>query len=344
MKNTWLILLSFILIAGSLSSGCTKKNTDPQYMAKVGLISGSSGFNDRGFNQAALLGLQAGTIAYPFYGEGRNSDDTSDYRTNMNSFLQNNFDLIISLGFDMKTLAIQTARQYPMIDFAILDVLIDTLPANLVCVAYQVDQASFLCGFLAAYWAQFKDAADPKTGFVAGPDIPEIRQFEVSYRKGVDYFNTYYQKTVRTLGSNADSFNDTLQGAQLAGNLINQGAEVIFAFAGKTGNGALYKTMQAGKWGIGVDVDQFESIPQVGSILLTSCMKRLDLSVYSLMTDLYYDNFQGGQILYGNLGNQMVDMAPFHQFDAQIPDSIKDALAIIKIGIQNGTIPTGWPE
>ncbi len=344
MKNNLLVFLTFILITGSLSSGCGKKNTDPQYAAKVGLISGVSGFNDRGFNQAALQGLQAGSLAFPFYGEARNSYDTSDFRINMGYYLQNNFDLIITLGFDIKTLTIEMAKLHPMVDFALLDVVLDTLPSNLLGVSYQVDQASFLCGFLAAYWAERKDAADPKVGYVAGPDMPQIRQFEVSYKKGVQYFNTYYQKSVQTLGSNANSFNDTLQGAQLAESLINQGAEVIFPFAGKTGNGALYKVVQSGKWGIGVDVDQYISIPQVGSILLTSCMKRLDISVYDIMTNYYYDNFQGGHMFYGNLSNQMVDMAPFHDFETQIPDSIRDALGIIRIGIQNGTISTGWAD
>ena len=344
MKKNILIVISLFLIVASLSTGCKKSNDPPQYLANIGLIGSIGGFNDRGFNQAALQGLQAGTQVFPFYAQARNSADTAAYRANINYFIQNNYDLIISLGFDIKTLTIQTAKQYPMIDFALLDAKEDTLPANLLCVSYQVDQASFLCGFLAAYWAQFKDAADPKAAFIAGPDIPEIRQFEVSYLKGVQYFNTYYQKTVQTLGSNATSFNDTLQGAQLAGTLINQGAEVIFAFAGKTGNGALYKVLEQGKWGIGVDVDQFVTIPEVGNILLTSCMKRLDLSVYSVMANLYYNNFQGGTVFYGNLSNNMVDLAPYHQFDQEIPDSIKDAIAIIKIGIQNGTIPTGWPE
>jgi len=345
MKKTMLPLLLVLLLAAILITGCSKKSNDlPQYLAKIGLIGSVGGFNDHGFNQAALQGLQAGTLVFPFYAQARNSSDTGAYRTNMNYFLQNNYDLIISLGFEMKDLTIQSARQNPMLDFALLDVEQDSLPSNLRCVAYQVDQASFLCGFLAAYWAQFKDPSQPVAGYVAGPDIPEIRQFEVSYLKGVAYFNTYYGKSVQTAGLNADSFNDSLQGAQLAGNLISEGADVIFAFAGKTGNGALYKVLQEGKWGIGVDVDQFVSIPEVGNILLSSCMKRLDLSVYDLMFNLYHDNFQGGQVFYGNLSNNMVDLAPFHQFDSQIPDSIKDELDIIKIGIQNGTIPTGWPE
>ncbi len=344
MKKYPSLFLLFFLMLILFSSACKKTASDPQYQAKIGLISGVSGFNDRGFNQAALQGLQAGSIGFPFYGEARNSYDTSDFRTNMAYFLQNNFDLIITLGFEIKTLTLEMAKQHPMVDFALLDVAIDTLPSNLLCVSYQVDQASFLCGFLAAYWAERKDAADPKAGYIAGPDMPQIRQFEVSYKKGVQYFNTYYQKSVQILGINANSFNDTLQGAQLAESLINQGAEVIFPFAGKTGNGALYKVVQSGKWGIGVDVDQYLSIPQVGSILLTSCMKRLDLSVYDIMTNYYYDNFQGGHVFYGNLSNQMVDMAPFHDFETQIPDSIRDALGIIRIGIQNGTISTGWSE
>jgi len=100
----------------------------------------------------------------------------------------------------------------------------------------------------------------------------------------------------------------------------------------------------AGKCAIGVDVDQFFSIPPVGPVLLTSCMKGLDVMVYDILNAYYNLYFPGGAVIHGTLNNNKVGIAPFHNYDAMIPDSIKSTLVGITTGIKNGTIKTGWPE
>jgi basic membrane protein A len=104
----------------------------------------------------------------------------------------------------------------------------------------------------------------------------------------------------------------------------------------------LYKTRDAGKAGIGVDTDQHETIPQVGSSLITSCMKHLDESIISEMTAISQGKFHGGQTTTSNLLNNGVDLAPYHEFDTLLPDSIKQAVITIKQGIISGAIKTGW--
>ena len=210
--------------------------------------------------------------------------------------------------------------------------------------AFDVDQSSFPCGFLAAWWALKQNQTDARVGFVAGPEIPNIRQFSVSYTHGVSYFNSLYKKNVQVMGYFANSFNDSLQGVRLADSLLKNNAHTIFAFAGKTGNGALYKIKQAGKWAIGVDADQYYSIPEVSGILLTSCMKGLSSFTYDILRNYYYNKFAGGTVIYGTLSNGGVGMAPFHNYDLQIPDSVRQAISTIETGIKNGTISTGWPE
>ena len=146
------------------------------------------------------------------------------------------------------------------------------------------------------------------------------------------------------MGYYATSFTDSLQGARLADSLITKNASVIFAFAGTTGNGALYKVKDAGKWAIGVDVDQYISIPKVGPVLLTSSMKALNVMVYNAIYGYCNSVFAGGTVVHGKLSNNGVGIAPFHNYDALIPDSIETALVSIETGIKDGTIKTGWPE
>ena len=341
MKRNSLVLLMLVLLILSIMPSC-KKSDDSSL--KVGLISGLGGLNDRGFNEQAIAGLQAAAEAIPIQYEVKECSDIALLASNIKYFTDNKFDVIITLVYDAAEATLAAASSNPKTKFIILDYSYETVPENVVCATYKVDQASFPCGFLAAYQAWHKNPANPAVGYVGGPDIPEIQQFTVSFTKGVDYFNTKYGQAVSVSGANATNFTDTLQGAHIADSLIQRGAEVIFACAGKTGNGALYKVKEASKTGIGVDTDQFYSIPQVGSYLLTSCMKRLDVAILSEITSIHNGQFHGGQTLQYDLASNGVDIAPYHDFETLIPDSIKQEVLNIKNGVINGTILTGWTK
>jgi basic membrane protein A len=338
--NTLLSLLLLVLMAGGLFS-CTKSDTTPY--VKVGLVSGTGTFDDHGYNEDALKGLITASYYMPFEWEARNSFSTEAIDSNIQYFIRNNFNLIITLGYDASDYTLAAAKAYPGITFVMVDYSFAQVPSNVVCNVFDVDQASFPCGFLAAYWAYHRNPLTPKAGYVAGPAVPTIQQFALSYIKGAEYFNTRYAQTVAVSGVNSTSFADTVQGAYLADSLIQSGSEVIFAFAGQTGTGALQKVKERNKFGIGVDVDQYYSLPGVSNVLLTSCMKRLDVVVQSEILKVFNGTFQGGVVIHYNLKNNGVDVAPYHDYESLIPDSIKQAMTDIKTGIMNGTIPTGWP-
>jgi basic membrane protein A len=345
MKKLSVVSGCVLLILVFIFSSCSKtSNPKPQQVLKIGLVGGLGGFSDAGFNQNILAGYQKAARDFPIICETYESKTVADFSLGIQYFLTNGFNLIITAGFDAAQATINAANTNPGTDFVIIDYSMASPPSNLLCAVFDVDQASFPCGFLAAWWASKQNYSNLVAGFVAGPEIPEILQFSVSYSHGIAYFNNRYNKNVISLGYYASSFSDTLQGAKLADSLLQQNASIVFAFAGKTGNGALYKVKEAGKCAIGVDVDQFYSIPPVAPILLTSCMKELDVMVYNILDKYYHLTFPGGSVIHGNLNNNEVGIAPFHYYDAIIPDSIKTALAGISAGIKDGTIKTGWPE
>jgi basic membrane protein A and related proteins len=344
--NKVLLIIGFLpVLAISLFTSCSSK--DSGYVPsipppKVGLISGVGGFNDRGFNQSALLGLQTIAADHKLTTATRESIDTSDFTPNINSLISEGYNLIILLGYEAAGATISAAKNNPGVNFVLLDYSDSDIPSNLMYYVFQVDQSAFLCGFIGAYWAQLKDPQDPMSGWIGGMDIPVIQQFRTGYDGGIQYFNNKYQKAVRTGGLFATSFTDTLQGAGLADSLILQGADVIFPFAGKTGNGALYKLKEKGRWGIGADFDQYVSIPEVSDILLTSCLKKMNNAVYNIVNQVEVNGFSGKKIYYGNLSTFDIEIAPFHDYEALIPDSIKTELDAIRAGIRNGSIQTGW--
>lgn len=338
MKSTFSKLAIMLLVIFNLVA-CSKDENEPKF--KIGLATGLGSLNDRGFNQQAYDGLTEGAAATNSEWEVRESSDLAGLESNIAYFCDQKFDLIITVTYDAAQFTYDAAIAHPDLKFILLDHSFDQLPGNLACITYEVDQVSFPAGFLAAWWAYKTDPNGVVAGFVAGPEIPPILQFTRSFSAGVDHFNNKYGLEVITQGAHATDFNDTLQGANMAESLIQNGADLIFACAGRTGNGALYQALSSGIVAIGVDTDQYIAIPEVGSILLTSCMKRLDQSIYTEIISFSQGAFHGGTTLSGNLENQGVELAPFHDFDNQVPDSIKVALSEIKQGIINGSINTG---
>lgn len=333
-------LLLLIMVVVTVVMSCKKdEETKP---LKVGLVLSFGTISDKGFNQMAYEGLLSAHEEMDLDWEIKESASTVDITNNIADFASRQFDVIVTLGYDASQATLDAATAHPEIKFVLLDHSFDEIPSNLACITYQIDQVSFPAGFLAAYWAIRTDATDAKVGNVAGPEIPPILQFTESFAAGVAYFNNQYAREVVVNKIFATSFVDTLEGANLAESLIQGGADVIFACAGTTGNGALYQARNSGIAGIGVDTDQYFTIPDVGDILLTSCMKRLDQSLYSELVAIGNGAYHGGITSVGNLTNNGVALAPFHNYENQIPDSIKSALSLIRQGIVNGSISTGW--
>lgn len=337
----WLI---FGLMLAGVWSAC-KKSEKPaviQYHKKIGLVSGYGGFDDRGFNQQALMGLQRADSAFGLHTAILASMDTAEIRKHIYALAGQGFDLIIAIGFQAIAPIRDAALLYPDSRFFLIDGTVDTAPENLRCFIYRVDQSAFLCGFLAGYWCDRTDPAQPVAAWVGGPPVAEIENFRNGFTKGVQYFNEHYHRSVMSIGTHATGFGDTLQGARLADSLINLGAEVVFPFAGKTGNGALYQAKARQRWAIGVDLDQYFAIPEVSDILITSCLKKIDQTIYAGIKEFLREQWSPQPVYYGTLQRKEVDIAPFHQYQSLIPDTFQISLETVRTGIIDGTISTGW--
>ncbi|MCJ7618640.1 MAG: SUMF1/EgtB/PvdO family nonheme iron enzyme, partial [Anaerolineae bacterium] len=98
---------------------------------------------------------------------------------------------------------------------------------------------------------------------------------------------------------------------------------------------------ERGVWGVGVDVDQYNTLPNEKDILITSTIKRLDMAVFNTVKSVLDGTFAGGGFYVGTLANEGVGMAAFHDFEGQIPAQIVADLEEIRLGIIDGTIDTG---
>lgn len=132
-------------------------------------------------------------------------------------------------------------------------------------------------------------------------------------------------------------FNDPDWGAATAREFLDQGADVIFAAAGHTGNGALAAVAEEeGAYCIGVDVDEWQTLPEARSCLVSSALRLIGPGIAELVTTVHNNEFSGGNTI-GTVG-----LAPFHDFDAVVTGPMRDTLDAVSMGLKDGSIATGY--
>ena len=334
MTKKYLILLIFIMILSC--------NNSDDSSIKIGMISSFGGFENQSFTGNCREGLERAAEDFDIEVEFAEADSIGDFESVLNEVVAKGCELIFPIGFAQSEATYNIAQIFPEIDFAIIDYEFEESLENIQSIIFETDEAAFPLGFLAAFWADLQDANEPKIGYVGGMDIPPVNQFIIGYLNGKNYFNEKYNKNVTEDGTYANSFYDVELGYNLADSLIINGVDVIFAVAGQTGNGVLLAAKENEKWGIGVDVDEYYFLYEVLDILLSSCLKRADNAVYDTVDDFVNNNFDGGGVYHGTLENEGVGIAPYHDFEELIPDSIKVEIENIIQDIIIGELDTGW--
>ena len=336
----WVFATVLVLTALSLLvAGCGPTTSEK---IKVGMVSDVGGIDDASFNQNTWEGLQRAQEELGVEAQFIESQAQADYEKNITEFAEQDYDLIITVGFLLGDATGKMAKQYPDTKFAIVDFAYAPPIPNVAGIVFNTDEAAFPIGYLAAGWANLKDPEDPQVGYVGGMQIPPVEIFIVAYEAGVDYYNQQKGTNVQVKGVYVGDFEAPDQGKIQGQSLIDEGVDVIFGVGGKTGNGGIAAAKENGKWGIGVDVDQYNTLPNEKDILITSCMKRLDNAVFNVVKSVLDDEFPGGGVYVGTLENDGVGLAPYHDFEDEIPDELKAEVDAILKGIKKGEIDTGW--
>lgn len=342
MKKWVFATLGMLLALSLVLTGCDVGGGAGGEEIKVGMVSDIGGIDDGSFNENTWAGLQMAQEQLGVQAQFIESSAQADYEKNITELAEQEYDLIITVGFLLGDATAKMAEAYPDTNFAIVDFAYDPPIPNVAGIVFDTDEAAFPIGYLAAAWADMQDPADPAVGYVAGMQIPTVEIFIVGYEGGVNYYNEQKGKNVGFSGVYVGDFEAADQGKIVGNSLIDEGADVIFGVGGKTGNGGLAAAKERGKWGVGVDVDQYNTLPNERDILLTSTMKRLDNAVFSVIESVLNDEFPGGGVYVGTLENGGVGLAPFHDFENEIPDELKQEIDAIIEGIKSGEISTGW--
>ena len=298
-------------------------------MVCVGLVT-ASGSIDEGINQQAWLGLEdakaEGLVDRIDFIE---TVDSRDREANIQTFITDGYDVIITVGSSLTNETIAAAQKNPKIKFIGVEQTQNKTYPNLTGLVFHEERSGFLTGALAASITQTNHVA----AICEAKFIDAMRRYCDGFKAGAQYINANVNATVvyRT-GSNQYLFNDPDWGTQAAHQTVNDGADVIFAAGGNTADAALETAARQGVYVIGSETDEYESLTDIRSRLVSSAVNGVRTGVRDLMR-LVRNNQQPTGNFFGPIA-----LAPFHDLDSQIPQSVKDQLNQLAQELTNGSV------
>jgi basic membrane protein A len=348
MSKKLLVIVSVLVLAAMVLSSCAPAATTGGKTYKFCEVTDVGGIDDRSFNALGWAGLEAMADKYSNVEvKYLESQQQSDYEVNINAFLQEGCDLIISVGFLLGDATIAAAKANPDQNFAIIDVNTDPAVTNLRGNYSNIAEATFLAGYLSAGMS-----TTGKVGTYVGILFPATQSFMDGYAMGVAKYNEVHGTAVEVLGWDmaaqeglaTNNFESTDDGRKMAETLMDEGADIIMPVAGPVGIGSLAVMAERGS-GLLIGVDQDWAVTQSGSadFVLASALKKIDVFVMDSCEAVMNGTFKGGEDYALTLENGGVGLGISSTWADKIPAALKaevDALIPEIIAGKIAVMPT----
>lgn len=332
-------LLAVMLVAAMILPACAPAEADCSSadVFCVGLVTDVGKINDKSFNQSAWEGVQRAEKELGAKIQYIETVDAKDYAKNIGTFGDAGYDVIVTVGFALGEATDAAAATYPNVKFIGVDQFQAETVNGVSGLNFPEDQAGFLVGALAAMMSQ-----SHKIGAVCGTDVvPPVWRYGEGYKAGAAYADGMNGTTTEVfVVYHSDvgfdkTFTDPEWGASTANSMMDQGADAIFGCGGITGNGAITAAAQAGKFAIGVDSDQYLTLPEAAPRMLSSAMKLITPGVFDLVKAAKDGTIQSGNV-FGPVG-----YAQFHDLDGEVPAEVKAAMEKLNADMLSGAVTTG---
>lgn len=360
MKNISRILIIAFLLSTLILSGCAAPEAAPAEEApaveeapaaeepaaaptgKICIALDSGGVDDKGYNQSAWEGGQQVAVDLGWDAVYLVANQQTDWEKNLNEFLQSNCTLIVAVGFVGGDALKAAAEANPDQLFQLIDSTIDPMPENVWAQLYKMEEGSFLAGYLAAGMT--------KTGIVGGfggMNIPPVADFFVGFVQGIEYYNAQKGTSVRMLGWSNETldgnfvgnFSDTEGARRFTESMMDEGADIILPQSGVEALAAAAAMKQrGGVMAIGADADQFMADEASGEVYLTTIMKNLGLAIIEAANQIAETGTFESGIYVANLASGGLGLAPFHDYENEVPEELKAELEQVKQMIIDETI------
>ena len=297
-------------------------------VASLTMVTDFGGVNDKSFNQSAYEGLKEAEADGDAKFDYIESHKEDDYLPNLESALDSESDIILTVGYALFPATDEAAEDNPEQDYVIIDNANVNDKENLLGVTFADHQNSFLAGYIAGMTTETN-----KVGFVGGKESAVIDRFEYGYRAGVEQAAKDKDEDIEVAVQYANSYSDQAAGKNISNKMYQDGADVIFHAAGGVGIGVMEAAKENDKWVIGVDRDQTDEAPDN---ILVSTVKGVGEAVKLIIDDYNKGNFEAG--------NQEFTLADGDAVTIAYPDNdlvsqeTKDKVDEIKQDIIDGKI------
>ena len=351
--RTRMIGLAVLAVLSIAIPGCTPAG--PAGL-RIGLVTDVGSLNDKSFNQNSWDGTQDAATKIGATAASAVSATSADIARNIQSFVDQKYDIIVTVGFAAGNDTIKAAKANPNIKFIGVDqnfICITeaaepdpsfacpgdpaTLLPNYHGIGWHEEQPGYLVGIIAASLSQ--------TGVIAAVggtySVPAVPNYIVGFANGAKSVKPDIEVLVQYVSPNPDTaaFFDQPGGKAFAQQLLstNPDIDVIFQVAGATGNGVLQAACEAGIWGIGVDVDQHESFPDAAACIVVSAEKKLKKNVSDALVSIKDNTFKPGGVKLG-IDTDDVGISGYHEHASLITADIQAKVDAATAAMKAGTL------
>ncbi len=328
MKPVGSIFILLAIAVHSLSACTQSSDCSREDVFCAGLVTDVLGINDHGMNQYTWAGLQEakakGDVDQVEYIE---SIDTRDYEKNIAYFADKGYDVIITNGVGMRDETLRAADLYPDSVFVGMNQPHEEERLNVIPITFAEDQMGFLAGVLAARISETRTVG----AVCETSGIDSVWRYCEGFRAGSKYEDKDIKVEViyRDDGDRESLFIDEAWGYDAAQELVQRGADVIFAAGGATGQGALRAAAEAQIHAIGTERDQGAVLgPSAGSRVVTSIFGRASSEVQNVIRSL-------GS---GNVYQPELSQIEYVPFSGKYPESLTREMDTLLLALQNGEI------
>lgn len=306
---------------------------------RVGLVTDLGRVNDGTFNQFAHEGALQAEEEFGFDYNYIETQAIADYDPNIQTFVDEQYDIIITVGFLIQDATLVAAQENPEITFIGVDQFyaVEDAAPNLVGLQFREDQAGFLAGALAGMMTE-----SGTVGVIAGVEIPPVMRFKNGFDNGARYVNP----DVNLLGVYLPTFTDPALGSSTAEQFVGEGADVVFGAGGPTGSGAIKAAAEQGAYVIGVDQDEYVTTFGGGESpgaenVLSSAIKRVDVAVSDQIRAFVEGTFEGNGIALYEAANDGIGYADYHETADEVPEEVKQRMEEILQMLSEESLTTG---
>jgi len=302
----------------------------------IGLALEAGVIDDGAFNAAAWEGVQEAATATGGIAEYLEPTQETPYAAILEEFGSRNFDVVVTTGVGEPEATVAAANGHPDTHYIGISQDMSDGPANSTGLLFRDDEAGYMAGYLAGLMTQ----TGTVSAVLGSAQVTPLRRFGEGYRQGALAARPDATVVMTYNDDSDDSFNDPQWGAATANQQLAEGADVVFGAGGTTGIAALEAVAKAPGAGtslfcIGIDVDQFETVPQARPCLLSSAEKLITAGVRDLIIQIHAGSAPDRNVE-GEIG-----LAPYHDLADQVPDRVKVQVDEIIVGLNDGSIDTG---